>query len=634
VRDPDGLSVVRYADLGRRQTRKTFGNNLVEERTYGPAAWLKTLTVSNASGPSPLLALDYATRNLRGLKLDVVRSDRGTKDVYTYDAAGRITYESLSLPEPPPEPPAAAVPEIRNVYTLDGLLNIEKRERTQAGATVVSEPGPNASGVNTRNQYTQWGTSPAYETLTYDPNGNMTAYSGATLRYDGDNRLTTATTAAGSYKAFHDPDGQRVREVRSSGGSTVELDVVQSGQRILEVFPKDATTPIQRFVYGRGIDEVVLAELHPTATGSTTAVYPLQDELGNVTHLTDQSGAVVERYQYEGYGKFRIFDPANSPRTVSSFGWNRLFQGREHMGMFDGYGFRARTLWPELGRFGQEDPAGTGDSLNLYQALGTAWTTKVDPLGEFVIVVEATGTRVSKKSNATLRLFSEDGHALFEAAAAVRGKHQDRSWKDGDTPFGAYLIAGRKDHDPARQEYGSFFFPMEYIAGENVQFMERYGGNRDNAGIGIHGGGSGLVHPQVDRQGWVNTLGCIRLQNEDLGYLASQIEALKKNGDAYGFVLVGDREYLRTNLRLRWGVDSILESFPSGSAPGGRRRVLPRYRNLAQEFHRQLINLGYSPAIAAEFGVLGSEAVPLTVDFKDSLVNALPPLFDLETGPR
>jgi RHS repeat-associated protein len=135
-------------------------------------------------------------------------------------------------------------------------------------------------------------------------------------------------------------------------------------------------------VYDRGIDEGVVAEMDPNVTGTTTALYPLQDELGNVTHLTDQSGSVVERYQYEGYGKFRIFDPANSPRTVSSYGWNRLFQGREYIGVVDAYDFRARVLWPEMGRFGQEDPAGTVDSLNRYQALLGNWTGNTDPSGK------------------------------------------------------------------------------------------------------------------------------------------------------------------------------------------------------------------------------------------------------------
>jgi hypothetical protein len=51
--------------------------------------------------------------------------------------------------------------------------------------------------------------------------------------------------------------------------------------------------------------------------------------------------------------------------------------------MLDAYDFRARTLWPELGRFGQEDPAGTVDSTNRYQALGGRWTGIRDPYGLF-----------------------------------------------------------------------------------------------------------------------------------------------------------------------------------------------------------------------------------------------------------
>lgn len=82
-----------------------------------------------------------------------------------------------------------------------------------------------------------------------------------------------------------------------------------------------------------------------------------------------------------GSGEFRIFDPAGTSRSASAFGWNRLFQGREYIGFVDAYDFRARTLWPEIGRFGQEDPIGTADSTNLYQALRGAWNSYIDPTG-------------------------------------------------------------------------------------------------------------------------------------------------------------------------------------------------------------------------------------------------------------
>jgi hypothetical protein len=55
--------------------------------------------------------------------------------------------------------------------------------------------------------------------------------------------------------------------------------------------------------------------------------------------------------------------------------------------MLDAYDFRARTLWPELGRFGQEDPAGTVDSTNRYQALLGNWPGNVDPLGLFDVEI-------------------------------------------------------------------------------------------------------------------------------------------------------------------------------------------------------------------------------------------------------
>ena len=84
-----------------------------------------------------------------------------------------------------------------------------------------------------------------------------------------------------------------------------------------------------------------------------------------------------------GSGEFRIFDPAGIALSTSAYGWTRLFQGREYIPMLDAYDFRARTLWPELGRFGQEDPLGTVSSMNRYQALGNSWMNSTDPLGLF-----------------------------------------------------------------------------------------------------------------------------------------------------------------------------------------------------------------------------------------------------------
>ena len=144
-----------------------------------------------------------------------------------------------------------------------------------------------------------------------------------------------------------------------------------------------------------------------------------------------------------GSGEFRIFDPANSPRTVSSYGWNRLFQGREYLGMFDGYDFRARILWPELGRFGQEDPAGTGDSLNPYQAVGGQWTRLVDPTGLEFMPDEADDGPVYGLQTGTL------AHYVWQkwvrtTHGSYMGLEDDTAWYDKTVK----TIAGRTKRPP------------------------------------------------------------------------------------------------------------------------------------------------------------------------------------------
>ena len=84
-----------------------------------------------------------------------------------------------------------------------------------------------------------------------------------------------------------------------------------------------------------------------------------------------------------GSGEFRIFDPAGNALSTSAYGWTRLFQGREYIPMLDAYDFRARTLWPELGRFGQEDPARSDPRLSLYQGFNGNWPNVTDPTGKY-----------------------------------------------------------------------------------------------------------------------------------------------------------------------------------------------------------------------------------------------------------
>ena len=87
--------------------------------------------------------------------------------------------------------------------------------------------------------------------------------------------------------------------------------------------------------------------------------------LGSVSELSDQSGNLVERYEYDVYGAPTIFDSSDNPLTESSIGNPYLFTGRRYDPESGNYYYRARIYSPELGRFLQTDPLGYVDAESL-----------------------------------------------------------------------------------------------------------------------------------------------------------------------------------------------------------------------------------------------------------------------------
>lgn len=59
------------------------------------------------------------------------------------------------------------------------------------------------------------------------------------------------------------------------------------------------------------------------------------------------------------------------------------------------------------------------------------------------------------------------------------------------------------------------------------------------AGIGIHGGGSGLKNSFAPRQGWMKTHGCLRCQNQDLDALIGLILSAQAAGGEVWLTVAG-----------------------------------------------------------------------------------------------
>ncbi|TAN45529.1 MAG: hypothetical protein EPN22_02340, partial [Nitrospirae bacterium] len=143
-----------------------------------------------------------------------------------------------------------------------------------------------------------------------------------------------------------------------------------------EIQVSGLTSQVSAYVHGPRTDELVAK-----ITASNT-VYYHSDVLGNVTHLTDESGNVVEQYKYDVFGNPTILSPVSGVLSSSAYGNRFMFTGREWLGEIGLYDYRNRMYSPILGRFMQPDPLGllAGD-VNIYRYCGNEPVDYIDSFG-------------------------------------------------------------------------------------------------------------------------------------------------------------------------------------------------------------------------------------------------------------
>jgi RHS repeat-associated protein len=160
----------------------------------------------------------------------------------------------------------------------------------------------------------------------------------------------------------YDPFGRRIYKSSSSGTSVYAYD----GDNLVEETNSSGTV-VARYTQTRNVDEP-LAMLRGGATS-----YYHADALGSVTSLSNPSGAFVQTYAFDSFGK----------QTSSSGSLTNPFQyaGRELDGETTLYFMRARYFDPTTGRFLTEDPIGFLGGVNHYDYVFNNPINLVDPSG-------------------------------------------------------------------------------------------------------------------------------------------------------------------------------------------------------------------------------------------------------------
>ncbi len=303
-------------------------------------------------------------------------------ETYSYDSAYRLT--RFNRPNS-----GAIAPQYSN-WTLDGAGNwkqVDGETRQHSSFNEITSRG---------------GT-----TILSDDSGNE--FDDGTYRFTWDfqNRLRTVTRksdnaliAVYSYDAL----SRRVRKVVTNSGvlngtTNFYLDDWQ------EIEERDGADMLkQQYVYGRYIDEPLVLDRNLDGDNSAIGsgdqrLFYHQNTLYSVFGLTDNTGKIVEGYQYDAYGRQTVFSPGAN--GVVDFGGDdviatgggsvvgnpNMFTGRRLDSETGLYYFRARYYDSQMGRFNARDPLGHVAGINLYEYVNSKPTISVDATGLCKFVV-------------------------------------------------------------------------------------------------------------------------------------------------------------------------------------------------------------------------------------------------------
>lgn len=110
-----------------------------------------------------------------------------------------------------------------------------------------------------------------------------------------------------------------------------------------------------------------------------------KDRLGSAVAITDQSGNLKERLEYDTWGKRRTLEGASTPDTLDGQVDNKGCTGHEMLDLLDLIHMNGRVYDPLAARFLSPDPfindAANGQSYNRYTYVLNNPTNLVDPSG-------------------------------------------------------------------------------------------------------------------------------------------------------------------------------------------------------------------------------------------------------------
>ena len=351
-------------------------------------------------GANPAQAYDFGYDPVSQLKSGTLKDLSGTvlkSYAYDYDGAGNRTTEAIdslvtgdtinNLNQLKTRQGGTGVMPIRgttnepSTVTVNGTLatvkvdnSFEGRAAVTAGNNTVTVVATDVNGNTTTNRYNVTVTGSGSKTLVYDADGNLTSDGTRTFEWDPLNRLTAVTSSTHRSELTYNGLSQRVKiEEKENGNVTSTKNLVWVGSEISE--ERDGSNTVRKRYYPQGVQV------------NTTNYYYTRDHLGSIRELTDSSGAVQARYDYDPYGRRTKV----SGNVDADFGFTGHYYHQPsglNLALYRAYD-------ADLGRWMSRDPIAELGGINLYGYVGNSPVDSIDPLGLIDLNLFAPGDRLA-----------------------------------------------------------------------------------------------------------------------------------------------------------------------------------------------------------------------------------------------
>jgi RHS repeat-associated protein len=349
------------------------GGALLSKFNYTHDAVGNIRTWQQEAAPSPAKIYEFGNDRADQLTSATLKTTGGSPTVltsygYAYDKAGNRTTESIDT--------AAIQAAYDNRDRLlqqqvGGSLRFVGNLNEPAGVTIAGMPAEVTadnrfagsttvtSGTNTvpvlatdpagnvRTQNYQVTVTGSGGTFTHDGNGNRTGDGTRTFEWDAANRLVAIVNGTHRSEFTYNGQGRRIRQVEKDGA------VVTSDRRFVW-----CSTLICEERDGSGTVVTRQLDRYGFREGGSNYAWT-RDHLGSVREVTDVSGAVRARYEYDPFGRRTKI----SGDKEANFGFAGLYTHLES-GMALA---RRRAFDPQTGRWLSPDPIGLRAGINRYR---------------------------------------------------------------------------------------------------------------------------------------------------------------------------------------------------------------------------------------------------------------------------